>query len=242
MLYNAGYQVDALEERIVILVKEKKYLESLLNRVSKSHPIKDTNRIVNQIMNITDSLAQLERDRFKIEDNIIKLEETSVRGNNSKTDLKLEKSLQMEKDNLKSLTYDYDKKINEKKEQIKSLENEMKELETHEKNNANMINDYEFKFKQMQNELIEAKDELRKYKTVYMTSSTVVPKFSAEEDFAIGNNIKYKGDYRNTYYDSFDLNDGDRIETLKSEEYKPSPRHRDNSSLNLSNLNLNFRS
>jgi len=175
-LSNADFQIGALEERIVIVVKEKRYLESLLQRVAKSHPSPDIARTVNEIMNLTDTLSQLERDKIKISDSISHLNESEsiTKGNkdsreilqqtNINTNQTLENSIRREKENLKLLSNEYDKKILQKKDQIRNLENEMRNVELKEKKYQENIYDYEFKIKLLEKELKASDEELKRLK------------------------------------------------------------------------------
>ncbi len=150
LLNNASFQVSALEERIIILIKEKKYLEALVVRVSKSFPEKSMQKIVNQIMDLSDELASLERDRLKLEDSLIDCEEKSM-------------SLH-EQERLKNVTVEYDKKINEKRNVIRTLENEMRSIETSEKSKTEKIYDLESRNKMLEKDLNLIKDDLKKLK------------------------------------------------------------------------------
>jgi hypothetical protein len=67
---NASFQEKALEERIKLILKERKYLENLLNKLASVHPVKNIARIVNDIMNICDLVSSLERDKMKIINNL----------------------------------------------------------------------------------------------------------------------------------------------------------------------------
>jgi hypothetical protein len=173
---NANFQIDALEERIVIVVKEKRYLESLLQRIAKSHPSPEISRIVNEIMNLTDTLSQLERDKIKISDSISHLNESEsiakgpkdsreiLQDTNLNTNQTLENSIRREKENLKLLSNEYEKKILQKKEQIRNLENQMRNVELNEKQYQENIYDYEFKIKLLEKDLKASGDELKRLK------------------------------------------------------------------------------
>jgi hypothetical protein len=67
---NLILEQKALQERIKIILKEKKYLENLLNTIRNSHPSNNHKRIINDIMNIFDLICNLERDKFKILQNL----------------------------------------------------------------------------------------------------------------------------------------------------------------------------
>ena len=196
LLSNASFQVDALEERIIILSREKKYLDSLLTRVSKSHPKSEVNRIVNEIMNLSDTLANLERDRVKIDDSIIKLdEEGEVRKNNN---------VSKEKENMKTLAYEYDNKIADTRNAIRVLENELKNLEVKEKSASKTLYEYELKIKSLQTEIAELKDELKKRNLNTGNRS----KQLLEEDYPVSvydshNQINYTQQGRNKNYENY---------------------------------------
>jgi chromosome segregation ATPase len=111
MLKTYNFQIDALEERIVVLVKEKKYLESLINRLSRSHPSSEMHRLMNDILDINDGLSQLEREKIKVENslNYIELEFKHLQEENKTQDFSTE--LRKEREQLKQLSYDYERKI-----------------------------------------------------------------------------------------------------------------------------------
>jgi len=66
MILNMNYQEKALQERIKIILKEKSYFETILIKLANVHPIKNTSRIVNEILNICDIISKLERDKTNI--------------------------------------------------------------------------------------------------------------------------------------------------------------------------------
>jgi chromosome segregation ATPase len=223
MLTNASFQVEALEERIVILVKEKKYLETLLMRVAKSHPAREVNKIVNEIMNFNDTLAQLERDRIKIEDSIIQLDAGCRNENENKASKK-------EKGNLKALTFEYDAKINEKRNQIRSLENELRNIENTEKNANNTLYEYEAIIKSLRKELSDALEELRRVRSQNNNFNLEVnyrrkaeksvdeefPVFESQKIRNLNVNTSYKSTKNPVQYESVDMS-LDKPEEDKSE-------------------------
>lgn len=67
LLSNATYQVDALEERIVMLSKEKKYYEDIIEKLSQNSVNKEAMRTVNNLLTICDHISQLERQKKNAE-------------------------------------------------------------------------------------------------------------------------------------------------------------------------------
>jgi chromosome segregation ATPase len=111
LLKTYNFQIDALEERIIVLVKEKKYLESLINRLSRSHPSSEMHRLMNDILNINDGLSTLEREKIKVDNSLslIELEFKQYQDQNRTTDFGTD--LRKEREQLKQLSYEYERKI-----------------------------------------------------------------------------------------------------------------------------------
>lgn len=104
----AAFQMQALEERIKIILKEKKYYENTLTQLGSFYPIKNLTRIINDILNTCDSICLLERDRLKIIQTINNVEYEAA---NEKADTMIINSLLTEKEkNLKFLN-EYNLKI-----------------------------------------------------------------------------------------------------------------------------------
>lgn len=204
LLNNASFQVEALEERIVVISKEKQYLESLLIRVSKSHPDGDMYRLVNDIMNLNDSLAQLERDKLKVEDNIVQVEDKKDMSSSRSSFTKLDQSMRSGKDILKTLLYEYDRQIADKKQQIERFEEKIEAIEYQGKNFKNDLYESNLRIKQLESEIIEAKEELRKNRSLGFSRSI---------------NIKNDRYEDNAIYDY----EEERIDTIGSNYYKLSP-------------------
>lgn len=123
-----SFQVAALEDRIVLISKEKKNLESLVEKLSKSHPAKETLKIVNEMLTVYDALSQLERDKAKLEQSLKNLELQSFSGLNNNVNSNYGNNLnsdgnkkgnaelismqvRIEKENLKSAIEDLNGKI-----------------------------------------------------------------------------------------------------------------------------------
>ncbi len=124
-----NFQIMALEDRIVIISKEKKNLENLIERVCKSHPAKEIQKLTNELLTIYDCISQLERDKSKIEQSLKNLESQNLNNNNNANNYNTENtlnknmnlkdnngevfSLQMkiEKDSLRKTIEDLEKKI-----------------------------------------------------------------------------------------------------------------------------------
>jgi chromosome segregation ATPase len=100
---SCNLQIEALEERIVIIVKEKECLENLLDKLAKSHPSPGINRLMNDLLNLNDHVLQLEREKLKVDNNIDHLD-------HGHKDQDITEILK-EKDRLKRQSYDYDRKI-----------------------------------------------------------------------------------------------------------------------------------
>jgi chromosome segregation ATPase len=100
-----NFQIETLEERISIIAKENKYLESLIEKLSRSHPVPGVLQLMNDILNNINSLSKCEREKAKLENSLAKLD-TEWR------DHKIENSeMRKEKDRLKQLIYGIDKDI-----------------------------------------------------------------------------------------------------------------------------------
>jgi len=97
LILNSNFQEKALEERIKILSKEKKYFENLLIKLVSIHPVKNVSRVVNDIMNICDSISTLEREKIKIMNklNNIAYETSQVGGD---TDINISFTFKFEKE------------------------------------------------------------------------------------------------------------------------------------------------
>jgi len=114
MLKYQNFQIIALEDRIVIISKEKKTLENLIERISKSHPAKEMQKVVNEMLTIYDNISQLERDKAKIEQNLKNIElniNNPDGGNSEKNNDTLSMQVKIEHDNLRNLIEDLNRKI-----------------------------------------------------------------------------------------------------------------------------------
>jgi hypothetical protein len=211
LLNNASFQVEALEERIIILVKEKKYLENLILRVSKCISNRELHRIINEVMNVNDAIAQMERDRSKIESNLGNIQEDELPRNDE-----LYLNIKKEKEGLKSLSYDLERKIQEKIQQQKSLESELKGIEINEKKKAELLYDYEFKIKQLEKELADCKDELRPLKNKSMMREREEEISYAERISNINRSVAKPSHSGQRNFESLEFTPGDRHDRLDS--------------------------
>lgn len=111
-----NYQIQALEDRIIIISKEKKNLENLINRISKCHPMKEMVKLVNDMLNNYENISQLEREKNKIEESYKNLENKLQENNSisnvigSNSDLIITQ-VKIEKENLRNLLEDLEKKL-----------------------------------------------------------------------------------------------------------------------------------
>jgi DNA repair exonuclease SbcCD ATPase subunit len=65
-LNDALYQKNAFEERIVILNKEKKLYDRILNTMCYCSNIKNVSSIISDLMKIVDDIAMIEREKVKL--------------------------------------------------------------------------------------------------------------------------------------------------------------------------------
>ena len=91
------YQIQASEDRIIIISKEKKNLENLINRLAKSHPAKEIQFIINEMLNNYESISQLEREKFKNEQCY---NDVDTKCREIKSDVNISTDIMIEKENL----------------------------------------------------------------------------------------------------------------------------------------------
>lgn len=130
--------------------------------------------IVNEILNLNDSLVQLERDRAKIENRMEEFDITQKKldmdGNNNYAQEKIIKDVKKEKENLKQHIQTIDRQTSnwilvkclvEIRENILELESEIKNIEKQEKKNHEQVLRSDFKLRQLEKELFNSKEELK---------------------------------------------------------------------------------
>jgi len=117
-----NFQVVALEDRIVLISKEKKNMENLVDKVCKSHPAKEMQKIVNEMLTVYDCFSQLERDKAKLEQSLKNLKLQSFNNINNIQDVDIfntgnsnkelvSMQVKIEKENLRSAIEDLNGKI-----------------------------------------------------------------------------------------------------------------------------------
>jgi hypothetical protein len=109
LLRNYNVQTDALEDRILMISNEKKYIEELILKVTKYSLPSNLSQIINDIIITHESLSQLQRDKIKISNNISFLEIEFM--NNEDKNSELIYQMKSELDQLKHLLHEYNRKI-----------------------------------------------------------------------------------------------------------------------------------
>lgn len=125
------FQDEAI--KFSFLQKENQFLDVIIKKFLKILPYKDMIKCFTEMINLHDIIINLDNDKIKIEKRIEQLEKELkilIHENNKNFNTEeLAHNLQGEIENLKGIVYDYDKKIREKKENMKYFENEIKILE-----------------------------------------------------------------------------------------------------------------
>lgn len=111
--HNKNLEFDKLkiraENKVDLLTKEKKLLESLLTNFVKSYPCKEINKLMNEILNINDFIMKTENEKMKIEEKLIQMEsEFNQIFKDNNNDLCL--IVKNEKDNLKRLIIEFERR------------------------------------------------------------------------------------------------------------------------------------
>jgi len=159
-LEHLQYDKSSLEEKGKLLIKEKKYIESLIIKISKLFPSREICKVINDILNINEAIFHLEKDKFKV-DMRLNLFLNAENEELTKSNNELIKTIQTEIENLKDLSLNYEKKINDKKDILKNLEFDLKNVEIVEKKKYELFFQNEVKIKQLELQLNENIDEIK---------------------------------------------------------------------------------
>jgi CII-binding regulator of phage lambda lysogenization HflD len=108
-----------------LVIQENKFYVSLLKNILRSHPYKEISKYYSDVINFNDGIINFENEKIKLVRRIDNLERELSKCKKN-PNVELEKTLSNEISNLKISMSDLEKKINEKKEKIYLVENEIK--------------------------------------------------------------------------------------------------------------------
>ena len=101
---NMKVEIDILSEQIRCLNKDKKNLNCLIKLISNSS--NELNRLVLECLGLYETISQTERDKIKLESNMLQLDlNKSVDDNSTLAEIR------KEKEQIRQLLYDYDRRI-----------------------------------------------------------------------------------------------------------------------------------
>jgi hypothetical protein len=118
-------------------------------------------KVINDIVNLNEAIFQLERDKNKI-DQRLKFFLSSDSEVNIATNNELNKTIQLETENLKELSRNLERRISEKREVQKNLEVELKNIELSERKKYDQITQNEYKIKQLEYQLSDNSDDSKR--------------------------------------------------------------------------------
>jgi golgin subfamily B member 1 len=155
-----------LENKCIMIHKEKKYTDNLLQSLVKSYPCKEVAKCMNEVISINEFIFKTENEKINIEEKLTSMEKETKILSEDKSSLNSDLStiVKNEQENLRKLIQDFDRKINEKKEFQKQLEIEIYNYE------SNVKATYE-KNLVTQNELKRLQKEFEEYKENVESSS-----------------------------------------------------------------------
>jgi hypothetical protein len=119
-------------------------------------------KVINDIVNLNEAIFQLERDKNKI-DQRLKFFLSSDSEVNIASNNELNKTIQLETENLKELSRNLERRISEKREVQKNLEVELKNIELSERKKYDKITQNEIKIQHLEYQLSDnCEDSKRK--------------------------------------------------------------------------------
>ena len=147
------------------------------------------------MINLNETIFQLERDKNKV-DQRLKYFQNSKEEDSSGSNNELINTILQETDNLKELSRNFEKKINEKREFLRNLEGEMKNIEMNERKRYDLFNQNELKIKQLEYQLNENENELRRKN--YNSKNS-----HGKDNILISNNYTLEDSYSNENNNNF---------------------------------------
>lgn len=152
-------KATALENRIVLLLKEKKAFVNVISILSQSYYNGSMQLAVNDLMTLLDEMSELERERLKLEgrisitDNELKKVDSSSCNYSAVSGNSLRFSLLNEREQLSNLLRESKLAIEEKMNSIVKYENDIKQIGLNDKQKFESVSDYEMKIKRLTKEL-----------------------------------------------------------------------------------------
>lgn len=129
-LYDQNKKLYEESLKFALILKENKNLEEMLKSILSNYPHREVAKMYFEMINLNELITNLESDRIKLQRRADSMEKELQRNRaNNSGNKELEGSLLKEIDNLKIIIADYESKINDKKERLQYLENEIKGTE-----------------------------------------------------------------------------------------------------------------
>ena len=152
---------SAMESRLVVLLKEKKYYVELINILSRAYYNNVVHNTTNEIMNHLDEISELEREKLKLDGRLNSTEKEMKKQSSleEKTSNSIKFSLMNEIEQVRTMLKENSNLIEERNQIVKKLENDIKELSATDKKKFDSITEYELKIRKLNNEL----NQLRNY-------------------------------------------------------------------------------
>lgn len=168
-LYKVSEEIEkittansSLENRIVILLKEKKLYVGLISLLSKCSSNTSVQIVINNIMNVYDNLIDLEKEKLKLDMRLVFNErELNTIKNSGEGKISIRTTLLNERDQLENYLKENKRQILERYEQLQQLETGIKEAGSLEKRKVDSAVDIEAKMKRLAKE----SQDMRRSKT-----------------------------------------------------------------------------
>ena len=179
------FAIRAIEEKANLLLKEKKELETLLNKLQSAVPSTDLQRIFLEIMKCHGELEVINRERLRIENQLLR-SEGEMRSHSRNHQQEKAIQLRREVENLRAQLSNCDSQIVSYKRRVISLDEEMQEVEKcerrryalhmdTEKEYVHMHSELDFKNKELQNSQLSVYDLKKKQETIDKHSNYLTP-------------------------------------------------------------------
>ena len=116
-------QIQSLEDIIKNVTNERKSVELLVSKFSSFFSKKEMTILLRDILIINEQVFQIQRDKIKLTQRLRELDyERKIN--------EYDKNVQIEMDNIRNLLEEYEIRLNNKKEELKNLDNDLNKLDT----------------------------------------------------------------------------------------------------------------
>lgn len=159
----------------------------------------------------------MEREKNKVDQRLKYFIENNAE-ENSASNNELTKTIQQETENLKELSRNYEKKINEKKEFQRNLEIEMKNIENNERRKYDIYNQNEIKIRHLENQLNDNIEELKRKNYPIKTALKKEPNIFISNNYSLEDSQEFRqNNNKNPYrYNSNFANSQDELSNLSA--------------------------